>query len=81
MAFAREALGASRRPKGLPFRIAKIGHVVLNARDLGRSVHFYTQFSGFPSPTSTRPRWCRAGWSSCAATPTTARAARMRPIR
>jgi catechol 2,3-dioxygenase len=47
MAFDREALGASRRPMGLPFRIAKIGHVVLNARDLARSVHFYTQILGF----------------------------------
>jgi catechol 2,3-dioxygenase len=47
MAFDGDTLGASRRPKGLPFRIAKIGHVVLNARDLARSVHFYTQILGF----------------------------------
>ena len=47
MAFNGDQLGASRRPKGLPFKIAKIGHVVLNARDLARSVHFYTQILGF----------------------------------
>src|SRR5690349_22392199 len=47
MAFDRDTVGASRRPKGLPFRIAKIGHVVLNARDLDRSVRFYTQILGF----------------------------------
>jgi len=30
-----------------PFRIRKIGHVVLRARDLERSVAFYTQVLGF----------------------------------
>lgn len=35
------------RPHGLPFRIAKIGHVVLNVSDLARSVEFYTQVLGF----------------------------------
>jgi catechol 2,3-dioxygenase-like lactoylglutathione lyase family enzyme len=35
------------RPKGLPFRISKIGHVVLNCSDLRRSVEFYTQILGF----------------------------------
>jgi catechol-2,3-dioxygenase len=47
MAFDPAALRASRRPHGLPFKIAKIGHIVLNVRDLGRSVHFYTQVLGF----------------------------------
>lgn len=31
----------------LPFRIRKIGHVVLRARDLQRSVEFYTKVLGF----------------------------------
>jgi catechol 2,3-dioxygenase-like lactoylglutathione lyase family enzyme len=35
------------RPKGLPFRIGKLGHVVLNVRDVDRSVRFYTQVLGF----------------------------------
>ena len=35
------------RPKGLPFRIGKLGHVVLNVRDVARSVRFYTQVLGF----------------------------------
>lgn len=35
------------RPKGLPFRINKIGHVALHVRDLERSARFYTQVLGF----------------------------------
>ncbi|MGH7092435.1 MAG: VOC family protein, partial [Stellaceae bacterium] len=35
------------RPKGLPFRIGRLGHVVLNVRDVARSVRFYTQVLGF----------------------------------
>ena len=31
----------------MPFAITKIGHVVLNCRDLERSVRFYTQILGF----------------------------------
>ena len=30
------------RPRGLPFRIGKVGHVVLNVRDVERSARFYT---------------------------------------
>ncbi len=33
-------------PKGMPFSINKIGHVVLNVADLARSVTFYTQVLG-----------------------------------
>lgn len=36
-----------QRPLGLPFRIAKLGHIVLNVGDLERSVKFYTQVLGF----------------------------------
>lgn len=42
-----EALKALGRPKGLPFRIGKIGHVVLNVRDVPRSMRFYTELLGF----------------------------------
>ena len=35
------------RPKGMPFRIGKIGHVVINVRDVARSVRFYTETLGF----------------------------------
>ena len=36
-----------RRPHGLPFRIGKLGHVVLNVRDVERSARFYTEVMGF----------------------------------
>lgn len=42
-----EALRNSATPAGLPFRIQKIGHVVLRVADLARSVEFYTQVLGF----------------------------------
>ena len=42
-----EKLKEFKRPKGLPFRINKIGHVVLNVSDMKRSVEFYTQVLGF----------------------------------
>ena len=42
-----EKLKDLKRPQGLPFRINKIGHVVLNVSDLKRSVAFYTQVLGF----------------------------------
>src|SRR6266576_1491618 len=35
-----------RRPHGLPFRIGKLGHVVLNVRDVEQSVRFYTEVLG-----------------------------------
>jgi catechol 2,3-dioxygenase-like lactoylglutathione lyase family enzyme len=34
-------------PPGLPFRINKIGHVVLNVTELDRSMRFYTEGLGF----------------------------------
>jgi catechol 2,3-dioxygenase-like lactoylglutathione lyase family enzyme len=42
-----ERIAAFDRPPGIPFNIAKIGHVVLNVSDLERSVRFYTQVLGF----------------------------------
>lgn len=47
MAFDLEALKKQQRPHGLPFRIGKLGHVVLNVTDIERSVAFYTQVLGF----------------------------------
>lgn len=35
------------RPKGMPFNIDKIGHVVLNVADVERSTRFYTEVMGF----------------------------------
>jgi catechol 2,3-dioxygenase len=40
-------LKAHTRPKGIPFKINKIGHVVLNCSDLERSVKFYVEVLGF----------------------------------
>ena len=42
----RERLKSYDRPQGLPFRITRIGHVVLNVTDLERSVKFYTEALG-----------------------------------
>jgi catechol 2,3-dioxygenase len=42
-----ESLRRLDRTQALPFRIAKIGHVVLNVSDLGRSTDFYTRILGF----------------------------------
>jgi catechol 2,3-dioxygenase-like lactoylglutathione lyase family enzyme len=44
---APDQLKRRTRPKGLPFNITKIGHVVLNCADLERSVKFYTEVLGF----------------------------------
>src|ERR1700739_4490789 len=35
------------RPDGHPFRIGKLGHVVLNVRDVEQSARFYTEILGF----------------------------------
>jgi catechol 2,3-dioxygenase len=43
----REELKSLGRPRGLPFRIGKIGHVVLNVADVAHSVRFYTEILGF----------------------------------
>ena len=47
MPYTIEELRKLSRPKGMPFKIGKIGHVVLNVTDLDRSVKFYTQVLGF----------------------------------
>jgi len=41
------ALKRFTRPQGMPFRIGKIGHVVLNVTNMERSVRFYTEVLGF----------------------------------
>ena len=46
MAIDVAAIKALERPRGLPFRIGKLGHVVLNVSDIARSVRFYTQVLG-----------------------------------
>src|SRR5216684_4313077 len=35
------------RPQGLPFQIGKIGHIVINVRDVAKSAEFYTRILGF----------------------------------
>ena len=45
--YSPERIKQMKRPPGLPFRIGKIGHVVLNCTDLERSVRFYTEVLGF----------------------------------
>lgn len=42
-----DELKSLARPKGMPFRIGKLGHVVINVRDVARSVRFYTEILGF----------------------------------
>ena len=42
-----DRIRALAHPNGLPFRINKIGHVVLNCIDMERSVKFYTEVLGF----------------------------------
>jgi catechol 2,3-dioxygenase-like lactoylglutathione lyase family enzyme len=45
--FDPERLMAMTRPAGMPFRISKIGHVVLQCRDIERTVRFWTEIMGF----------------------------------
>lgn len=42
-----DAITRMQRPKGMPFRISKIGHIGLNVTDLDRSTRFYTEVMGF----------------------------------
>jgi catechol 2,3-dioxygenase-like lactoylglutathione lyase family enzyme len=35
------------RPRGMEFQLRKIGHVVLNCRNIERSIRFYTEVLGF----------------------------------
>ena len=43
---AVEALRQMAPPAGMPFNLAKLGHVVIRVRDMPRSVAFYTQVLG-----------------------------------
>lgn len=45
--FDPQRIKAMARPMGLPFRIQKIGHIVLNCTDIERSTRFYTEILGF----------------------------------
>ena len=47
MAFDPSELHGLRAAEDLPFRIRKIGHVVIRASDLRKSADFYTQVLGF----------------------------------
>lgn len=47
MAVDSEKLARTAAPAALPFKIQKLGHIVLRAADLQRSVDFYTQVLGF----------------------------------
>jgi catechol 2,3-dioxygenase-like lactoylglutathione lyase family enzyme len=47
MPFNPTELDRFRVPQDLPFRLRKIGHVVLRASNLRKSVDFYTQVLGF----------------------------------
>jgi catechol 2,3-dioxygenase-like lactoylglutathione lyase family enzyme len=47
MGFDVERIKKAARPHGLPFRIGKLGHIVINVRDMERSVRFYTEILGF----------------------------------
>lgn len=42
-----QALRDVETPDDLPFKVTKLGHVVLMVADLKRSLHFYTQVLGF----------------------------------
>jgi catechol-2,3-dioxygenase len=42
-----QSLLAMKMPRGLPFKLQKLGHVVLLVKDLQRSTEFYTQILGF----------------------------------
>ena len=35
------------KPKDLPFKLGKLGHIVINCADLERSIKFYTEIMGF----------------------------------
>lgn len=43
----KKKINSYTRPKGMPFNITKIGHVVLNVADVERSTKFYTEVMGF----------------------------------
>jgi catechol 2,3-dioxygenase-like lactoylglutathione lyase family enzyme len=45
--FDAERVRRLTRPSGLPFQLGKIGHIVINVRDVARSAEFYTQVLGF----------------------------------
>jgi len=42
-----QEVAAMHRPKGMPFRLNKFGHIALYVADLQRSAQFYTEVLGF----------------------------------
>jgi hypothetical protein len=59
-----------RRPHGMPFRIGKIGHVVINVRDIAQSLRFYTEVLGFEVSDIYPDEMVPGGMAFCAATRT-----------
>ena len=57
-----------QRPQGLPFRIGKLGHIVLNVRDVERSARFYTEMLGFQISDVYPEEMVPGAWCFCAAT-------------
>jgi catechol 2,3-dioxygenase-like lactoylglutathione lyase family enzyme len=47
MPFDAKAIKNTQPPAGLPFKIGKIGHLVLMVTDMTQSVRFYTEVLGF----------------------------------
>ncbi len=47
MAVDKPAIAAMQPPKGIPFRVQKLGHTVFYVSDLAASVRWYTQVLGF----------------------------------
>ncbi len=45
--FDHDEVKSLKRRRGLPFRIGKLGHVVVNVSDVARSVRFYCEVLGF----------------------------------
>jgi catechol-2,3-dioxygenase len=62
-------LRALQPPNGLPFKIRRLGHVVLQVADLGRSLVFYTQALGFKVTKSIPRISSPVALRSCAAIP------------
>ena len=65
-----EKLKRMSPPKGMPFHIGKLGHIVLQVSDLERSTAFYTQVLGFKVSDVYPEEMMPGGMVFCAATRT-----------